>query len=89
MAEPSDTVRRADLMLVAPEAEVEGEPRVIYTFQADTNHQTLLLRSYSPSDEGAPRLVANLRGVANSSLGVAVGHRDRGLPASSDVPTVV
>jgi WD40 repeat protein len=70
MAQASDTIHLAHLTAVAPHADaVEGDPRMIYTSQADTNYQTLLLGSYTPSDEGAPRLVATLRPV-ESCLGV-------------------
>jgi hypothetical protein len=47
----------------------EGDPRLTYTWQGPaTNEPDMLLRSYTPSDGGAPRLVAYVG--AGTALGV-------------------
>jgi hypothetical protein len=46
----------------------EGDPRLVYTWQGPSTNEThLLLRSFVPSDGGAPRLVAY---IGASLLGV-------------------
>jgi hypothetical protein len=76
MAETGTTPRLPDLTRVAPEERppAEGEPRLIYTLQVDTDDRRLScnhLCSYLPSDGSAPRLVTDFRDAgSNRFLGV-------------------
>jgi WD40 repeat protein len=60
----------ADLTPVAAEAGVaEGDPRPVYTWAGPARNMQGLVRSYTPSDGGAPRLVV-LHTGDGTSLGV-------------------
>jgi WD40 repeat protein len=72
MAGLADTITLADLTpLVAAEAgaALEGDPRPVYTWAGPSGRALSLVRSYTPSDGGAPRLVADVGG-ADAFLGV-------------------
>jgi WD40 repeat protein len=71
MADLAATLQLPDLTAVAHEGgAAEGDPRPVYTFQSDMNHQRLLVRSYTPSDGGPPRLVANVCAGSDRLLSV-------------------
>jgi hypothetical protein len=72
------TFRPPDLRPVAAEAgAVEGEPRPLYTWEVPRDSSIGLVRSYTPSDGGAPRLVVRLRwgflGVWDTRAGAFLG----------------
>jgi WD40 repeat protein len=55
-----------DLTPVAVEAgAAEGDPRPVYTWAGPRGKDLSIVRSYTPSDGGAPRLVARCRGGRN------------------------
>jgi hypothetical protein len=57
----------ADLTPVTAEAgAAEGDPQPVYTWAGPPDSRLSLVRSYTPSDGGAPRLVAGLGGVQAS-----------------------
>jgi WD40 repeat protein len=59
------TTSPGDLTPVA----AEGDPRLVYTWAGPPGTKMSLVRSYTPSHGGAPRLVANVEG-ADGTLGV-------------------
>jgi WD40 repeat protein len=59
MAEMVDTPSLGDLTPVAAKARAaEGDPRPVYTWAGPPGTKMSLVRSFNPSDGGAPRLVA-------------------------------
>jgi hypothetical protein len=67
-----------DLTSVVAEAgAAEGDPRPVYTWEGPLNFIQSIVRSYTPSDGGAPRLVANIAGqplgVWDTGTGTFVG----------------
>jgi hypothetical protein len=63
MAELIGTTAWTDLTPVAAEAGVvEGDPRLVYTWGGPTSGWLRIIRSYTPSADGAPRLVAAVSG---------------------------
>jgi WD40 repeat protein len=59
MAGLVDTTSLGDLTPVAAEARAtEGDPRPVYTWEGPPGTKKSMVRSYLPSDGGAPRLVA-------------------------------
>jgi hypothetical protein len=59
----------ADLTPVAAETgAAEGDPQPVYTWEGPLDHTLATVRSYPPSNGGAPRLVA--AGGVNADLGV-------------------
>jgi hypothetical protein len=81
MAELVATTRLPDLTPVAHESgSGEGDPRPVYTCQIEEGLALGPLRSYTPSDGGAPRLMARVKvgairclGVWESSTGASLG----------------
>jgi WD40 repeat protein len=60
-----------DLTPVAAEAgAAQGNPQPVYTWTGPEGGGEGLVRSYTPSDGGAPRLVAVAGGVPGANLGV-------------------
>jgi hypothetical protein len=72
MAELVATTRLPDLTPLAPEPGLaaEGDPRPVYTCQLEGGLAIGPLRSYTPSDGGAPRLVARGNVDLTRCLGV-------------------
>jgi hypothetical protein len=73
------TTRLADLTPVAAETgPAEGDPRPVYTWEGPGGSRLSLVRSYPPSDGGAPRLAA---GVWRTGLACFLGAWDTGTGA--------
>jgi hypothetical protein len=69
MADLDGIIHLADLTPLAAEAgAAEGDPRPVYTWAGPSRTDTVNICSYTPSDGGAPRLVADVG--AGDFLGV-------------------